>query len=130
MVRIFLALGSFFGFTGIILGTISSHVLQKTTLTPEQITTFKLGVQYQMYHAIALVVVAVLCYLFTNKLTSNLIKITGVLFTFGIIFFSGTLYAITWGGLPNIGTAPIGGFALIIGWFLLLIAAFTISNNK
>ena len=126
MIRIFLALGGFFGFTGVILGTIGSHVLKHTSLTPDQIATFKLGVQYQIYHAITLVAVAILCYLFTSKL----IKIAGGLFTLGIIFFSGTLYAITWGGLPNVGTAPVGGVAFIVGWFLLFIAAFTIPNNK
>lgn len=127
MIRIFLALGGFFGFTGVILGTIGSHVLKHTSLTPDQITTFKLGVQYQMYHSIALVAVALLCYLFTSKL----IKIAGGLFTIGIIFFSGTLYAITWGGLPNIWyTAPTGGVAFIVGWFLLFVAAFTLPSNK
>lgn len=126
MIRIFLALGGFFGFTGIILGTISSHVLKHTALTPDQIAIFKLGVQYQMYHAVALIAIAILCYLFTSKL----FQIAGGLFTLGIIFFSGTMYAITWGGLPNVGTAPIGGFAFIIGWLLLVIAAFTIPNSK
>lgn len=122
MFRILLTLSGFFGFTGVILGSYASHGLTKT-LTPEQILTFKLGVQYQMYHAIALLGIAILAHLFASRL----IQVAGWLFVIGILFFSGTLYSITYFGLPNMGTAPVGGVAFIIGWFLLCIAAWKVS---
>lgn len=125
MFRVFLTLASFFGFTGVILGSYASHGL-KSVLSEAQILTFKLGVQYQLYHAIALLGIAALCYLFSSRL----IQATGWLFTIGILFFSGTLYSITYFGLPNVGTAPIGGVAFILGWFLLCIAAWKVPAKQ
>lgn len=125
MVRIFLALSGLFGCTSVILGSYASHGL-KSILSAEQILTFKLGVQYQMYHAIALLAVAILCHLFTSRL----IKTAGWLFVIGILFFCGTLYSITYFGLPNYKTAPIGGFAFIFGWLLLLIAAWKLPTKQ
>lgn len=118
MFRIFLALAGFFGCSGVILGSYSAHGLTKV-LSPDQIAIFKLGVQYQMYHAIALIGVAILTKLFTSKLLTT----AGWLFTIGILFFAGTMYSITYFTLPNIGTAPIGGIAFIVGWFLICLAA-------
>jgi len=118
MFRIFLALAGFFGCTGVILGSYSAHGLTKV-LSPTQVTIFKLGVQYQMYHALALLAVAILARLYSSKL----INAAGWLFTLGIVFFAGTMYAITYLGLPNVGTAPVGGVAFIVGWFLLCLAA-------
>ncbi|QIQ22017.1 DUF423 domain-containing protein [Zophobihabitans entericus] len=119
MNRIFLILAGLFGASGVILGALSSHAF-KTILTPEQIDIFKLGVQYQLYHALALFGVAIFSYYKKNLL----LNIAGWLFTLGIIFFSGTMYSITYFGLPNIGTAPVGGFAFMFGWFMLIIIAF------
>lgn len=118
MNRLFLALAGFFGASGVILGSLASHAF-KATLTEPQIAIFKLGVQYQMYHALALLGVAA----WLNYAQQRLIMIAGILFGIGILFFSGTMYSITYLALPNIGTAPIGGIALILGWLCLLLAA-------
>lgn len=118
MFRTFLALAGFFGCSGIILGSYSAHGLTKV-LSADQVTIFKLGVQYQMYHAIALIGIAILTKLYASKL----INMVGWLFVIGILFFAGTMYSITYLALPNIGTAPIGGMAFIIGWFLLCLIA-------
>lgn len=123
--RIFLAFSGFFGFTSVILGSYASHGL-KSILSPEQILTFKLGIQYQMYHAIALLAIAILCHLFTSRL----IRAAGWLFIIGIIFFCGTLYSITYFGLPNYRTAPVGGVSFIIGWFFLFLAAWGLPNKR
>lgn len=119
MNRVFLALAGFFGAVSVILGSLASHAF-KNMLTPAQIEIFKLGVQYQMYHALALLGVAV----WLNYQKSRLLVISGLLFSVGILFFSGTMYSITYFGLPNIGTAPIGGFAFIFAWILLIVKAF------
>jgi len=118
MNRFFLLLAGFFGATGVILGSLSSHALTHI-LSNNQLDIFKLGVQYQMYHALALLAVGI----WLNYQKSRFLIIASWLFILGIIFFSGTMYSITYLGLPNIGTAPIGGFAFIFGWLLLMIAA-------
>lgn len=118
MNRLFLAIAGFYGSTGIMLGSLASHALNHR-LSVQQIEIFKLGVQYQMYHALALLGIAA----WLNYQHKRALIIAGWLFIFGILFFSGTMYSITYLQLPNIGTAPIGGFAFIFGWLLLIVAA-------
>jgi len=119
MNRIFLLLAGFFGATAIILGSLSSHALNHI-LSSNQLDIFKLGVQYQMYHALVLLAVGI----WLNHKKSRFLVIAGWLFVVGIIFFSGTMYCITYLNLPNIGTAPIGGFAFIFGWLVLMVAGY------
>lgn len=119
MNRLFFAFAGFFGASGVILGSLASHALN-TVLTAHQIEIFKLGIQYQMYHTLALFAVGI--WLHFQK--SRFLIMAGWLFIVGIILFSGTLYSITYLSLPINGTAPIGGFAFIIAWLLVIIAAF------
>lgn len=119
MNRLFLIFAGFFGATAIILGSLASHALNNI-LSPHDIEIFKLGVQYQMYHVLALFGIAI----WLNFQKNRYMLIAGWLFVIGILFFSGTMYSITYLQLPNIGTAPIGGFAFIFGWLSLIIAAF------
>lgn len=118
MNRLFLAFAGFYGATAIILGSLASHALNDR-LSTSQIDIFKLGVQYQMYHALALLGIAI----WLNYQRSRYLIIAGSLFILGTLFFSGTMYSITYLQLPNMGTAPIGGFAFIFGWLLLIVAA-------
>ncbi len=78
---------------------------------------FKTGAQYQMYHALALLLVGF------SGLTSQkkkLLNLAGWCFLLGIIFFSGSLYVLTLSGQTFWGAiAPIGGTLFIIGWFSL-----------
>tara|TARA_R110002111_G_scaffold117466_4_gene179521 strand:- start:1376 stop:1861 length:486 start_codon:yes stop_codon:yes gene_type:complete len=78
---------------------------------------FKTGAQYQMYHALALLLVGF------SGLTSQkkkLLNIAGWCFLLGIIFFSGSLYVLTLSGQTFWGAiAPIGGSLFIVGWFAL-----------
>jgi uncharacterized membrane protein YgdD (TMEM256/DUF423 family) len=117
MHNIFLALAGFFGATGIILGSLASHAL-KYKLTVSQLALFQLGVQYQILHAIALLAIAI----WLHYRHDTLIKLIGLCFCLGILFFSGTLYGVACFGLNSI-TAPIGGVSFILGWLLLIAVA-------
>lgn len=119
MNRFFLIFAGFFGATGIILGALASHGLSHI-LSSQNMIIFKLGVEYQMYHTVALLAIAA----WLNYQRNRFIILSGWLFILGIICFSGTMYGITYLQLPNIGTAPVGGFAFILGWVLLIVAAF------
>ena len=57
--KIFLQIGSSYAFLGVILGAFGAHAL-KEQLTPDRLASFETGVRYQMYHALALLVVALL----------------------------------------------------------------------
>ncbi len=76
---------------------------------------FKTGAEYQMYHALALILVG-FAGLTSHK--KKLLNIAGWCFLLGIIFFSGSLYVLTLSGQTFWGAiAPIGGTLFIVGWF-------------
>ena len=117
----FLLTGAALGALAVVLGAFGAHELKKI-VPPDTVTTFQTGVQYQMYHAIALLAVAIIFERYPNKP----IKWSGTCFIAGIILFSGSLYIITalkateTVGLNGIGIiTPFGGLFFIAGWLLL-----------
>ena len=81
---------------------------------------FEIGARYQMYHALGLIAVA---WAF-SQWNSQLILAAGWFFVIGIAIFSGSLYALSLTGIRQLGAiTPIGGLALIVGWFCLVLAA-------
>ena len=112
-----LSITALLGFLAVALGAFGAHAL-KEKLGVEALKTFETGVRYQMYHVIVL--------LFVNSYTGFSQKIKNsisLLFFIGVLFFSGSLYAITAGGIPakNIWfITPLGGVFLLSGWLSLL----------
>jgi uncharacterized membrane protein YgdD (TMEM256/DUF423 family) len=115
--------GTILGALAVALGAFGAHGLKKLVL-PETVATFQTGVQYQMYHALALILAAILY----EKFPGNWMKWAGSCFITGIILFSGSLYFLTAlkatdeVGLEGIGViTPVGGVFFIIGWLFLAI---------
>lgn len=102
----------------IVLGAFGAHALQDF-LSLNELKSFETGVRYQMYHVIVLLFVNT--YSSFSKKSKNTIS---YLFFLGILFFSGSIYAITFGvNAKNIWfTTPIGGFLFILGWFKMAIS--------
>lgn len=124
MHKLYLILGSVFAGLGVALGAFGAHAL-KQLVGPETVGTFQTGVQYQMYHAFALLLVGVLY----ERMPGSLLTWAGGLFAGGIILFSGSLYllaalkAASKVGLGGIGIiTPIGGLLFISGWLLVVVA--------
>ena len=119
MLRGFLMLAAFFGFTGVALGAFAAHGL-KNRLTPEYLTIFHTGVTYQLVHTLALFGAALLA----TQIQGRLVTWAGVSFTVGIVLFSGSLYLLTMTGISKLGIiTPFGGLAFLIGWVCLGLAA-------
>ena len=124
MQKIFLVAASVAGLIAVIFGAFGAHTL-KPLLTPEQLNIWEKGVQYQIYHALALF----LCSLFLKKEFSTQIRNAAICFILGILFFSGSLYLLATKDLTHIPTVivgpitPIGGFFFIAGWGLVLVQA-------
>ena len=119
MLRGFLMLAAFFGFTGVALGAFAAHGL-KNRLTPEYLTIFHTGVTYQLVHTLALFGVAFLA----TQIPGRLITWAGVSFAVGILLFSGSLYLLTMTGISKLGIiTPFGGLAFLAGWVCLGLAA-------
>ena len=125
MHRKLIATGALLGAIAVALGAFGAHGLKKI-VPAETVQTFQTGVQYQMYHALGLLLTGLLyerCY---PKFT----RIAGILFIIGIILFSGSLYLLTAGkaaataSLDKAGIiTPLGGVAFIAGWLFLFLAA-------
>lgn len=115
MLRTFLMLAAFFGFTGVALGAFAAHGL-KGRLTPEYLAIFQTGVLYQLIHALAIFGVAVLA----TQIQGRLVTYAGISFTLGIVLFSGSLYVLTLTGFSKLGiVTPFGGLFFLIGWAVL-----------
>ena len=118
MDRTFLLIGALAGFIGVALGAFGAHGL-RARLSAEMLAVFETGVRYQMYHAFAILIVA----LAAARLDGWLIRAAGWLFTVGIVLFSGSLYALALSGITILGAVtPIGGLAFLAGWACLAIA--------
>ncbi|MEM6610716.1 MAG: DUF423 domain-containing protein [Cyanobacteria bacterium P01_C01_bin.72] len=123
MSRIFLAIASMLGGISVVFGAFASHALQDR-LSAKSLAIWNTGTTYQMYHALALMLVALLVSRFPN---STLLTVAGYAFIAGIFIFSGSLYALTLTGIKWLGAiTPLGGMAFIIGWFCLALASWRI----
>ena len=121
MTRIFLTIAGTLGGISVILGAFASHAL-KEKLSDRALEIWETGTKYQMYHALALILVALLLSRLTTDSTA--LVIAGYAFIAGIILFSGSLYALSLSGIKLLGAiTPLGGVAFIIGWACLAIAA-------
>ena len=120
MTRIFFALGSIFGGLAVGLGAFGAHGLANI-LTPERLITYETAVRYQMYHAIALLVVALA--LADWPAAVKPLQTGGWFFVAGIILFSGSLYLLSVAGIRWLGViTPLGGVAFVAGWLFLVMA--------
>ena len=119
MLRVFLMLAAFFGFTGVALGAFAAHGL-KNRLTEQYLAIFHTGVTYQLVHTLALFGVALLL----AHLPGRLVAWAGAFFALGIVLFSGSLYVLTLTSISKLGIiTPIGGAAFLAGWLCLGLAA-------
>ena len=122
MSQLFFLLGSISGGLAVALGAFGAHAL-KARLTPDLLATFETGVRYQMYHALALLVVAVAM---TRVPAGSLLNVAGWLFVAGTLLFSGSLYLLCFTEKRWLGAiTPFGGLAFIAGWVCLALAALT-----
>ena len=119
MDKTFLLLGTVAAFLAVTLGAFGAHGL-RARLSPEMMAVFQTGVQYHMYHALALILVSGIM----GRMSGWLIQTAGWCFTAGIVLFSGSLYLLAVTGVTILGAiTPIGGLLLLIGWACLALAA-------
>lgn len=114
MIRFFLALGALFAGLAVAAGAFGAHGLEGR-VSPDRLDTFQTAVTYQMYHALALLVVGWVA----SQGWSPLIHWAGYSFLAGIVVFSGSLYVLVLTDTPWLGAVtPLGGAAFVAGWIL------------
>lgn len=117
----FLFLAAISGFTGVAMGAFGAHGL-KTVLTPEMLAVYKTGVDYQMWHALSLALIAIIR---QQAPESPVLKWAGWLMLGGIILFSGSLYLLAILNIKWLGIiTPFGGVCFLLAWALLAFFAY------
>lgn len=105
---------------GIVLGAFGAHGL-KEVVSAEKVASYEVGVRYQIYHGLGLLILAFNANKFEEGLRTFLIFILA-----GIILFSGSIYLLAINDLIALDlrflgpVTPIGGVLLIMGWGVLL----------
>ncbi len=117
-----ISLGSGLGGLSVLLGAFGAHSL-KDRLTEQKLATFHTATDYMGYHALALILLGILCILF-GEAGAKALKKVGIFFSAGIVLFSGSLYALAFDGPRFFGpVTPFGGLSFMIGWFTLAVVA-------
>jgi uncharacterized membrane protein YgdD (TMEM256/DUF423 family) len=108
----FLFLAAVAGFSGVAMGAFGAHAL-KTVLSEHFMDVYKTAVSYQMWHALALALIAVLP-------ASRRLHWVGCFFGAGIVLFSGSLYLLAIFNISWLGMiTPLGGVCFLLAWGLL-----------
>ena len=124
MTKIFLVIASILGGLSVVAGSFASHAL-KEKLSQYSLDIFQTGARLQIYHSLALLMVAFL--LIIEELPQSLMVVAGYAFITGIVIFSGSLYALSITGIKWLGAiTPIGGVVLIVGWSCMAIAGWNL----
>ncbi|HEY9657441.1 MAG TPA: DUF423 domain-containing protein [Allocoleopsis sp.] len=126
MFRAFLTIAAILGGLSVASGAFASHAL-KDKLAERSLEIFEVAARYQMYHALALLLVALL--LRQAEMAQVWLTASGSAFIVGVLLFCGSLYALSLSGIKILGAvAPLGGLAFIVGWVCLAIAAWELKQ--
>ena len=115
--------GAIFAGLAVIAGAFGAHALETAFATaeegPRRLAAWKTGAQYQMVHALGLILLGMLP---TTRLGAQ--KAAGILLVAGILIFSGVLYIYALTHIRILGAiVPLGGLSMIGGWIMFAIAA-------
>jgi uncharacterized membrane protein YgdD (TMEM256/DUF423 family) len=116
-----LVAGAGFAMLAVMIGAFAAHGL-KQVLDAYSLGLFETAARYQMYHAIGLLIVAVMSTF--PRISPRWLKFAAFAFILGIVLFSGSLYLLALSGIKWLGAiTPLGGVAFMFGWLALIVAA-------
>lgn len=119
-----LFLGALCALTGVAFGAFGAHGL-KAIISPEMLAVYQTGVTYQMWHALGLILIALLQ---QSPPASKLLVWAAYTMFAGIVLFSGSLYALAVLDIKELGIiTPFGGVCFLIAWILVAVYA---ANKK
>ncbi len=105
----------------IIFGAFGAHLL-KELITAEKLLSFEVGVRYQMYHGLALLIIG----MNADKFTFSLQPVIQLIW-YGVILFCGSIYLLALQDVFKVSLSylgpitPVGGTLLIVAWVILFI---------
>jgi uncharacterized membrane protein YgdD (TMEM256/DUF423 family) len=99
-------------------GAFGAHAL-KAHLTPDRLQVYETAVRYHFFNALGLLGIG----LALRQVDGSMLRTAAALVLIGIVLFSGSLYALTFGAPRLFGViTPLGGVALIAGWLVFAVA--------
>ncbi len=123
--RATLFFAAFAGFVAVALGAWSAHGAQ-SMLDPQALAWLHTGIEYQIWHSLALLAVAILMALRPSRFLNT----AAFFFAIGILLFSGSLDALALSGRRGFAMlTPVGGTCLLIGWIMLAIHAWSLRGG-
>lgn len=114
--------GAIHGFLAVALGAFAAHALEDL-LDDYSAGIWDTAIQYQMFHAVALVLVGILM---SKAIFGEVkqLKIAMICFNAGIVLFAGSLMVLALTGIGVLGAiTPIGGVLFLIGWIMIITTA-------
>ena len=122
-----ITVGAIFGGLSVALGAFGAHALKDAWAShPERLAWFETGAKYEMYHAIAIILVGLVALQSPTWCT----RLAGIAFSVGILLFSGSLYLLAFTEVRVLGAiTPFGGVGFLIGWVALAIAGWKASKR-
>ena len=123
-----LSAGAALALLAVVSGAFAAHGL-KTILDAQQLALFETAARYQMYHALALLIIGIMASL--QQFSRTLLKLAAFAFILGIFLFCGSLYLLALSGITWLGAiTPLGGTAFLAGWLAMMIAALKPAANS
>lgn len=111
-----------FGLTATALGAYGAHGLAASGVSASLVASFNTGVQYQFFHALALLFLV----LALRVQPVKALQWAVIFFTLGTLLFSGSIYALVLLGAKGMGLmTPLGGVCFMAGWLSVLLAGRT-----
>lgn len=113
--------GAIHGFLAVALGAFAAHALEDM-LDAYSTGIWDTAIQYQMFHATALILVGILM---SKAILGEVkqLKIAMICFNAGIVIFAGSLMVLALTGIGILGAiTPIGGVLFLIGWIMVIIS--------
>ena len=121
MEKRFVIIGSGLFCLAILFGAFGAHAL-KNILIEEKLDSFEVGVRYQMFQALSIMLIGL-----NKKLFGFSLKTVLFLMTLGTILFSFSIYILAISSLFHVSLkfigpiTPIGGIILLISWSIFIL---------
>ena len=118
-------MGGLYGLLSVMLGAFAAHGL-RDVISPTSLSSWQTGVTYQMSHALALLFTGLWLHLGGPRM----LAVAGVLFSVGVLGFSGSIYLLVLLQMTWLGpVTPLGGLSLIAGWVCLCLAIVRVKGS-
>ncbi len=111
------------GFSGVGLGAFGAHALKATLTERGSLDVWHTATQYHLVHAVAMLATVIAAGTREDEQDRRSWIRCAWAFLVGVLLFSGSLYVLALGGPRWLGpVTPLGGAALLVGWFLVAFA--------